>query len=79
MASASFQSIDGERVGNWDGPFCLTGEDGRDGVDGAGIEFAYILCTKSEYNSLKNTTPVAEHGDGRADDLPSGSTASGNT
>lgn len=78
MASASFQSIDGERVGNWDGPFCLTGEDGRDGVDGAGIEFAYILCTKSEYNSLKNTTPVAEHGDGRADDLPSGSTASGN-
>lgn len=79
MASASFQSIDGERVGNWDGPFCLTGEDGRDGVDGAGIEFAYILCTKSEYNSLKNTTPIAEHGDGRADDLPSGSTASGNT
>jgi len=36
MASASFQSINGERVGNWDGPFCLTGEDGKDGVDGAG-------------------------------------------
>ena len=79
MASASFQSIDGERVGNWDGPFCLTGENGRDGEDGSGIEFAYILCTKAEYNAIKNTTPVAEHGDGRADDLPSSSTASGNT
>ena len=78
MASASFQSIDGERVGNWDGPFCLTGENGRDGEDGSGIEFAYILCTKAEYNTIKNTTPVAEHGDGRADDLPSSSTASGN-
>ena len=78
MASASFQSINGERVGNWDGPFCLTGENGQDGVDGTNTEFAYILCTKADYNSLKNTTPVAEHGDGRADDLPSGSTASGN-
>ena len=78
MASASFQSINGERVGNWDGPFCLTGENGQDGVDGANAEFAYILCTKSEYNTLKNTTPVATHGDGRADDLPSGTTASGN-
>ena len=78
MASASFQSIDGTRVGNWDGPFCLTGENGQDGADGTDIEFAYILCTKAEYNTLKNTTPVATHGDGRADDLPSGTTASGN-
>lgn len=61
----------------WETPICLTGEDGQDGADGVNVEFAYILCTETEFAQLKNITPVATHGDGRADDLPSGTTASG--
>lgn len=62
----------------WETPICLTGESGEDGADGDSVEFAYILCTETEFNNIKNTTPVAEHGDNRNDDLPTYTTPSGN-
>ena len=79
MASASFQSINGERVGDWDGPFCLTGEkgqpgangyDGTDGADGNGIEFIFALI---RYVNDKSSviTPEAPVGQGE-DDIPEG-------
>ena len=62
----------------WETPICLTAQDGQDGVDGDGVEFMYILCTDTEFNNIKNTTPVPEHGDNRPDDLPTYTTPSGN-
>ena len=62
----------------WETPICLTAESGQDGADGDSVEFAYILCTETEFNNIKNTTPVAEHGDNRPDDLPTYTTPSGN-
>jgi hypothetical protein len=62
----------------WENPICLTGVRGDDGADGDSVEFAYILCTETEFNNIKNTTPVAEHGDNRDDDLPTYTTPSGN-
>ena len=62
----------------WETPICLTAQDGQDGVDGDSVEFMYILCTDTEFNNIKNTTPVPEHGDNRPDDLPTYTTPSGN-
>ena len=79
MASASFQSVNGERVGNWDGPFCLTGEkgqpgangyDGTDGADGNGIEFIFTLIRDINDKSSVST-PEAPVGQGE-DDIPEG-------
>ena len=60
MASASFQSVNGERVGNWDGPFCLTGADGKDGEDGNGIEFIYHLGPMGA-NGARPTAPSIDY------------------
>lgn len=81
MTSATYSYLTKSEVGQdpWETPICLTAEPGEDGADGDSVEFAYILCTESEFNSLKNTTPVATHGDNRKDDLPSGSTTSGHS
>ena len=56
----------------------MTAQDGQDGVDGDSVEFMYILCTDTEFNNIKNTTPTPEHGDNRPDDLPTYTTPSGN-
>ena len=56
----------------------MTAQDGQDGADGDSVEFMYILCTDTEFNNIKNTTPVPEHGDNRPDDLPTYTTPSGN-
>ena len=62
----------------WETPICLTAQDGQDGADGDSVEFIYILCTDTEFDNIKNTTPVAEHSDNRPDDLPVYTTPSGN-
>lgn len=43
VAYGTFESLHGSLVGSWDGPFCLTGENGKEGADGRGIEFIYHL------------------------------------
>lgn len=90
MTSATFsyksksEVIPEGATNGWETPICLTGEPGsngiagEDGADGDSVEFIYILCTESEYNAIKNTTPQAEYGDGRSDDLPTYQTPSGN-
>ena len=80
MTSATYSYLTKSEVGQdpWETPICLTAEPGEDGTDGDGVEFIYILCTEAEFNSIKNTTPVAEHGDNRKDDLPTYTTPSGN-
>ena len=80
MTSATYSYLTKSEVGQdpWETPICLTAEPGEDGADGDSVEFIYILCTEAEFNSIKNTTPVAEHGDNRKDDLPTYTTPSGN-
>ena len=80
MTSATYSYLTKSEVGQdpWETPICLTAEPGEDGADGDSVEFIYILCTDAEFNNIKNTTPVAEHGDNRPDDLPVYTTPSGN-
>ena len=80
ITSATYSYATKSEVGQdpWETPICLTAEPGEDGADGDSVEFIYILCTEAEFNSIKNTTPVAEHGDNRPDDLPTYTTSSGN-
>lgn len=40
MSQATFRE-DGSLIANWNEPFRLTGDDGRDGADSRGIEFIY--------------------------------------
>lgn len=70
MASATFESLTGERTGNWDGPFCLTGERGSDGSDGNGVEFIYTLV-RNINDKVNVVRPVAPAGSGD-DDYPTG-------
>lgn len=80
MTSATYSYLTKSEVGQdpWETPICLTAEPGEDGADGDSVEFIYILCTDAEFNNIKNTTPIAEHGDNRPDDLPVYTTPSGN-
>ena len=54
MSTASFsEANNGEIVGHWSDPVCLTGSDGRNGTDGANSVFGYHLCeSMAEFNSL---------------------------
>lgn len=60
MASATFESKQGSRVSPWDGPFCLTGEDGKEGADGKGIEFIYHLGPMG-VDGTKPTAPSIDY------------------
>ena len=46
---------DGQLIGQWSDPIRITGEDGRDGVDGVNIEFIYKL-TKNDYEAPTKPT-----------------------
>ena len=49
MSTASFsEANDGEILGTWSDPVCLTGSDGRNGTDGVDSAFAYHLCNSME-------------------------------
>lgn len=49
----SFNSA-GSLVGTWSEPFCITGEDGKDGADGVSTEFIYrLISNKENYEDLK--------------------------
>ena len=64
MSQATFRE-DGSLIANWNEPFRLTGDDGRDGTDSRGIEFIYRrlpsinsyykLVDFLEFNKLDNT------------------------
>lgn len=64
MSQATFRE-DGSLIANWNAPFRLTGDDGRDGTDSRGIEFIYRrlpninsyykLVDFLEFNKLDNT------------------------
>lgn len=64
MSQATFRE-DGSLIANWNEPFRLTGDDGRDGADSRGIEFIYRrlpninsyykLVDFLEFNKLDNT------------------------
>ena len=64
MSQATFRE-DGSLIANWNAPFRLTGDDGRDGADSRGIEFIYRrlpninsyynLVDFLEFNKLDNT------------------------
>lgn len=58
MTSATFsKKSGGSMVGDWEGPFCITGPDGIPGADGSDIEFIYAL-TKNEM--IKPAYPSSE-------------------
>jgi hypothetical protein len=54
MSTASFsEANNGEIIGHWSDPVCITGSDGRNGTDGADSVFGYHLCeSMAEFNSL---------------------------
>ena len=62
MTSATYSYLTKSEVGDWENPVCLTGENGREGKDGKGIEFIYHLgavapsidYTKSKKDSTTN-------------------------
>lgn len=60
VAYGTFESLHGSLVGNWDGPFCLTGADGKDGEDGNGIEFIYHLGPMGA-NGARPTAPSIDY------------------
>lgn len=50
----SFNSS-GSLIGQWSEPFCITGEDGKDGADGVSTEFIYrLISNKDNFNQLRN-------------------------
>ena len=54
MSTASFsEALEGQIVGHWSDPVRLTGDDGRNGTDGADTAFGYHLCrTMEEFAAL---------------------------
>lgn len=49
MAVAFFsKNSAGAMVGTWEGPFCITGEPGQPGKDGANFEFIYALTPDAD-------------------------------
>lgn len=66
----------GSLVGEWSDPIKISGEDGRDGVDGVNIEFIYKL-TKTDYEPPTKPTEspnVTDHVPAGWNDHPSGVT-----
>lgn len=44
----------GALTGTWSEPFCITGQDGKDGADGASKEFIYrLISNKDNFDQLK--------------------------
>jgi hypothetical protein len=42
-------------IGEWSEPFCITGENGRDGADGVSKEFIYrLISNKDNFDQLKD-------------------------
>jgi hypothetical protein len=45
---------DGDLIGEWSNPFCLSGADGKDGADGVSKEFIYrLISNKDNFEQLK--------------------------
>ena len=63
MSTASFsEANDGEILGTWSDPVCLTGSDGRNGTDGVDSAFAYHLCdTMEDFAALVAPTLTNAH------------------
>lgn len=57
----SFNSS-GSLVGQWSEPFCITGENGRDGTDGVSKEFIYrLISNKDNFDQLKTWLADEDH------------------
>ena len=49
MTCATFRSVDGTIIGDWQDPVCMTGENGKDGEDGEGIKFIFKLASDAQH------------------------------